>query len=707
MLAVVNTTVVLGTIFGTVLHSVLSLLIRRRIRKRAGERVFMRLVLVGVAYNFGLAASVFLELLLKRRAIHICAGLESVSLVAMGLMPSLLLHNFLTFYRPRWLRGLWPVILYLPSLTMVPSLSTVLSNPQKILLDNLSSPIVPFLLWAITAVLASSAIAFAMYREEPTGRSSGANRTIGLLLLYISIVLATVSIAAPYDIPFLSDFLKVAAILSPNLLAFVFAYSVYRYNYLGYFMKASLFHTMLASFALSLYFFGIRWIGELLETQYDIDFRVLEAGLVLALLFAFAPIKDSVEKLAYSLFFKNVGQARDQLKDLSNELNAVVLPSLHNSMYRVCRTLRDLFSTDAARVILLTPQYEEYPKEASPFPSFPETLKEWLLKNPVGVTGVEEVSDPTIAATMENHRISWIIPLARDNQVIGAIVIGHRDVDSDLTPDEKDMLTLLANQITMVVEKHHILDQMIGLERRLLETDKLSSLGRLAASVAHEIKNPLSSIKAIIQAAREDEQVQPPLSDDLAVVVEEIDRLNATVNRLLNYIRPEMTPNKVVGVEGIIEGVLDILRHESEKRGVAVSTDPSKESHYIRGHTEDLKSILFNIVLNGLEAMPKGGHLRISSRSLRKEIDDESTLNSSRERARKWVQIEIRDTGCGILEGEIERLFEPFQTSKEGGTGLGLAIVKQKVEELSGTIRVESSPEGTVFFLELPVLGRV
>src|SRR5207237_326380 len=140
-------------------------------------------------------------------------------------------------------------------------------------------------------------ISFALSGEAGRERESVFNETLGYVLLVLGVVLALVALTANMQtaVPILGPIALILTLLSPNVLAFIFAYSVYRYNYLGYFMKASLFHTVLASFALSIYFFGIRYIGDYLEQSYQIDFRVLEAGLVLGLLFAFNPVKQSVE----------------------------------------------------------------------------------------------------------------------------------------------------------------------------------------------------------------------------------------------------------------------------------------------------------------------------------------------------------------------------------------------------------------------------
>src|SRR5947209_5151703 len=130
--AVIPILLILGTIFGSVLNAVLFALIRRRTRKRAGERVFFMLVVAGVIFNFALLCSVALQLLLRGKRLPIaCAGLESLSVLALGVIPSLLLHTFLAFYRPRWIGGWGAGLLYIPALTALYPVATIISTPLE------------------------------------------------------------------------------------------------------------------------------------------------------------------------------------------------------------------------------------------------------------------------------------------------------------------------------------------------------------------------------------------------------------------------------------------------------------------------------------------------------------------------------------------------------------------------------------------------
>lgn len=691
--------VVLGTVVGTVLNSVLVHLIRRRTRKRIGERVFLWLVAAGAVFNLSLLGSIFFELLLRHRSAVVCASFEAVSLVALGLIPSLLLHTFLSFYRPRLLARHLPLFLtlvYAPALTVASPLYLLSLEPEVSLLTHLVAGSLPFLVWSALAAFVTALISLALSEEVEREKEAGSNRAIGTILLGLSVTLTLIIFLRDWPIPLLGTLAQLFALFSPNILAFAFAYSMYRYNYLGYFMKESLFTTILASFALSVYFLGIRHFGDVLEHRFAIDFRVLEAALILALLFAFEPLKRAAERLTNRLFFSQLVHSREALTQLVSELNAAAVPNLAHVVSRVSDTLRDIFGLEWAWVWLQGPAQGDLADESGSMRPLPPEALTWLTANSTRVLDAYDVPSAQVAQTMLSARLSAVVPLSKNGTLIGSIQLGLRDVESPLTPHEREMLAILAQQITLVVEKHQILEEKIALERKVMETEKLSSLGRLAASVAHEIKNPLSSVKAIIQTVREEVGPRTPIVDDLSVVVEEIDRLDQTVNRLLNYIKPELSPSKLVPVEGIADGVLDILRYEAQRRHVTFVKDYSADVHYVRGRVEDLKSIIFNIVLNGLEAMTQGGTLTVATRSSR--LDDGA-------RGRKAVRVEVADTGVGIPADRLRTLFEPFHSSKESGTGLGLVIVKQKVDELGGRIRVESE-HGTRFSIELPVLGR-
>jgi len=223
-----------------------------------------------------------------------------------------------------------------------------------------------------------------------------------------------------------------------------------------------------------------------------------------------------------------------------------------------------------------------------------------------------------------------------------------------------------------------------SLEKEVQRSERLASLGRMAAGIAHEIRNPLSSIKGFAQYFR---NKFPPDSEDrnyATVMADEVDRLNRVIQDLLNFAKPQEPNLKPIDVLPLIRHALRLIQSDIRDKEIQVIEDiPQETSFTIAGDSDMLTQVFLNLFLNAIEAMQNGGRLRIA---LRKNQED--------------VEIEINDSGDGIPRENLPRIFDPFFTSKKGGTGLGLAIVYRIVESHQGEIKVASEPgQGSTFVL--------
>jgi PAS domain S-box-containing protein len=232
------------------------------------------------------------------------------------------------------------------------------------------------------------------------------------------------------------------------------------------------------------------------------------------------------------------------------------------------------------------------------------------------------------------------------------------------------------------------------LEQQVLHSEKLASLGRLAAGVAHEIGNPLTSISTFSQLLREmatDEFSQSSLD----IINNHIQRITDIVRQMSTFSRPDSTNIKYVQLNDILRSSLDLMRLDKRMKStieIAVNLDPDLPKTMI--DEGQISQVFINIVLNALDAMPEGGKLSVATR---RGTDDHG---------RDSLFIELADTGVGIPADDIEKIFDPFYTTKEAGkgTGLGLAISYNIVKRYKGDIKVESRiGKGTTFTLVLPV----
>lgn len=233
---------------------------------------------------------------------------------------------------------------------------------------------------------------------------------------------------------------------------------------------------------------------------------------------------------------------------------------------------------------------------------------------------------------------------------------------------------------------------IIEIEDQLRRAERLSTIGELSASLAHEIRNPLGSIRGTVEILKDDVCQEERKSEFFEILLKESDRLNRVVEDFLGLARPRPS---IIGSCDVLEELENVLTLVSaEARNRKVHLDLKTDSiPVILGDREKLRQAFLNLILNGLQATPPGGSVVIKVVSAVKDETSDRT-----------VAIEFVDTGKGIPREEIDRIFEPFFTTKEDGTGLGLATTRRIVEKHGGRIEVESEPgHGAAFRVFLPV----
>jgi len=226
------------------------------------------------------------------------------------------------------------------------------------------------------------------------------------------------------------------------------------------------------------------------------------------------------------------------------------------------------------------------------------------------------------------------------------------------------------------------------LEEEVARSRRLASLGSLAAGVAHEIRNPLSSIKGFATWFRERYRDNPEDRETAEVMIREVDRLNRVITQLLEFARPLTMDRVPTPLPAVIRHALKMVEGEAHRKGVSLKTDLSAEIGEIPLDADRMTQVFLNLYLNAIAAMDAGGILRVSL--VRR---DEQT-----------VRITVADTGIGIPKEDLPRVFDPYFTTRSSGTGLGLAIVHKIVEAHGGEVHLESEPgQGTTAVILLPV----
>ena len=241
-------------------------------------------------------------------------------------------------------------------------------------------------------------------------------------------------------------------------------------------------------------------------------------------------------------------------------------------------------------------------------------------------------------------------------------------------------------------EKLAVERELQNAQTQIGQTEKMASLGRLAAGVAHEINNPLTSILLYGNMMREKIEAENPLSKNLDYVLEDAERCRDIVKNLLAYSRQSNTSKEVFPLERLVTDSLRLLRDQRLFMHVEVVKELVNHEVLVRADLNQICQVVINLIINGIDAMEENGKL---------------TLKTSWVEGTEKAYLEISDTGGGIPEENVSKIFDPFFTTKElgKGTGLGLSMAYGVMKENEGRIFVKKTgPEGTTFVLEFPVV---
>jgi len=226
------------------------------------------------------------------------------------------------------------------------------------------------------------------------------------------------------------------------------------------------------------------------------------------------------------------------------------------------------------------------------------------------------------------------------------------------------------------------------LRREIERSRRLASVGRLAAGVAHEIRNPLSSIKGFATYFKERYQDIPRDQQTATIMIQEVDRLNRVVSQLLEFARPVDIKPQPTNLIHLIDDSIKLVENQADQKGITIKTGISSQVPEIMIDPDRLNQVLLNLYLNAIESMDNGGELKV-------ELSSNSETSG--------IDIKISDTGCGISPEDLLKIFDPYYTTKSSGTGLGLAIAHNIIEAIGGQIMVESHPDrGTTFRVTIP-----
>jgi len=456
----------------------------------------------------------------------------------------------------------------------------------------------------------------------------------------------------------LAGALNTALLLLPIFPLAVLIYLVQRYNFLEIGRQKNLLYAVSATFLALLYLSLVRRVSGWLEPILPPE------ATAAVLLFVLVIFVEPLQRVLGGRLRDTLHQEVDRLQRLTAEIQQEARQGNLAALIRfIEQRVKEAFEVESVRLQLTGSSHgAAFAAEKAP-----------------------EAPEPAV------------LPFAQREFAIrlGEEILGYLHAQphgASLSGETCAALEFLCEQLPGALDLCRLIEEKLRLERELAERERLALVGQMAASISHNLKNPLGSIKTILQVQLESPELPEKLRGETRLVLEEVGRLSAKLSQLLQFSRPAVRGQRLAAscdARSVGEEVASVLRHEAESRGIALETSFPAGPLEVTASRDALSDVLANLLVNALEAAPKGGHV-----ALRLAAEKGSAVLS------------VEDDGPGIPAVLRSRVLQPFFTTKAQGTGLGLAIVSRRVVESGGRLDWESpaaNGRGTRFRVTLPL----
>ncbi len=635
---------------GTLVYLFLLALILGHRRPRLFERLFFFLVLsLFLIYAGGLLE---VNAQIQYASLPKVTRLFYEAMIALGILvlPPLVAHSHAEYQRqvqnvtvPAWMKAL-SISLYLAPVGIIAQAAMAYHRHADLGMAGILDSLVReagFVIMASALIATPLQLNIAKSAKNPTERGvfqwllSGTCLTAAILILQQ--VMPSASIGA--------ECVVTAAAISGVVPGAVLIYYTLRHNFLDFGAQRNLVYALSATFLALLYLALVRRVSVWLEAALPPE--ATASILLFVLIFLFEPLERVIGPALHRAHQERFGRMQKLAVELQERARHGELEPL---VAHAERRIRDEFGLAALRI------------------SIPRDPQWKPLEAPGGL----------------GHTVQ--VPLVQDGKEIG--LLEAASTGSYLTGETTASLEFLAEQLPAMVDLCRLIEDKLRLERELAERERLALLGQMAASVSHNLRNPLSSMKTVLQVQLENPNLPLDVRRDCALVVTEIDRMNAKLTQLLHFAKPSVNGQRV-GAIALAKQTAILFRHDAERRNVRLEFDQPSEEISVVASEDALSEILSNLIVNAIEAQPNGGRVRVGLA----RRDDR-------------LEILVEDDGPGISPELRAKIFQPFFTTKATGTGLGLSIVARRVAEMGGTIACESplkNGKGTRFRLTLPL----
>ncbi len=628
--------------FGSLIHLFLIVLILGNWRLRRFQILL-----------FGLMTALFMWYAGNLLALNICLSYGAgplllsgfagtVSIIGFMIAVPLLVHSQAE-YRSAFLpMRIWQRILvacfYLPVVLCPWTVGKILSRPGLEPLVALGRPAHWLVLWAIAGLIFAAGINLDLdlhrrASDPALARFHGYLAALqGLLALGLAIVYLPLSLP---PVGGLGGYFPTGLMLLGVLPSALVGYAVFRYNFLDLKVQRNVLYSVAALFGFLIYLNFMRRLSGWLEVHDVLPVAVTEGLMIFALVILVEPLKRFVSK------------------------------ALHRQ-----------FVSEFEKVQRLAAEIEEHAKRTGDVDSL-RALVEDHVPRELGLEGAKLSWGP-----MPKEAASGVpsgthyVPISRGGEQVAFLEVSS--ATDSISGEQIAALEMLADRLAAALELCRLIAEKVNLERELAAKERMAFLGEMAARIAHNAKNPLSGMKTIVQLMEEDQTLPENTRRDCRMLVAEIDRLNLNITQVLRYAKPARDIDRPADLASVVRRVTALSRMEAEQRHVTLEISDAGPC-LIEGGGEAASDIVSNLLVNALEASGEGGSIRI--RLVRPKAPD-------------CIEFSVEDEGRGIPRDKLDKIFQPFFTTRAGGTGLGLAIVKRRVDEIGGSVECQSPVGG-------------
>ncbi len=331
-----------------------------------------------------------------------------------------------------------------------------------------------------------------------------------------------------------------------------------------------------------------------------------------------------------------------------------------------------------------------------------DRLAKWLLTNETALIVEQDPGVMNYLSGAERDLLGKLdtrvcVPMLALNRLTGIMLLSSTSPGWKLSEDDLNLLLTLLTQASIAFESASLSQLQRDRMRRLYRAERLATVGQLAASVAHEIRNPLTSIRSTVQYVMRDFDDNNPKRELAQGIISEVDRIDRIVDGLLSLTRrTEFTPSKI-SLSQLIGQSLLLIRTRAQEQNIEIRWVEPPQEIYVMADAAQFRQLVLNLVMNAMQAMPNGGRLKIDLNIGSQDV--------GQPRERDWAVISLTDTGCGIPPEALDRVFDPFFTTKPGGTGLGLSTCYAITKQHNGDLEISSQEnKGTTVNIRLPLI---